>query len=234
LIPTPYFVKLTGSSEEIGYQHGNLLNDRVQAVWKFYSDIMFDNNLDFLQQYGDQYLDTIHSFFPGYGIEIEALAQAAGLEAWQIAVLNARTELLHRLVDTFKAGECTTAFLPNKRVLGQNWDWTGPLESLVVVMEIERRDGHRIIQITEPGIIGKIGLNSEGIGVCLNILSGAASKVSVPIHILLRMVLDSRSLKNVGKRIESISSVVMDLPHRTAHISVGNPNKADYHAYDLS
>lgn len=348
MIRTPHFVKLKGNSEEIGYQHGNLLKDRVQAVWKFYSETMFGNGLDFLQQYGDQYLETIHSFSRDYGVEIESLAQAAGLEAWQIAVLNARTELFHRLVDAFKTGECTTAFLPQNRVLGQNWDWMEQLEPLVVVMEIERQDGHRLIQMTEPGIIGKIGLNSEGIGVCLNIISGAASKVTVPVHILLRMVLDSSSLEDVGKRIESmqhgtysnimaadangqfldfefagatvsrvdyqgklplhtnhylgphpdsytpeedpiypssiarysigrglldafpaeagvtelqslfrdtshqdypictpysdflglqvgtVSSVVMDLPNRTAHISVGNPNKSDFHVYKLS
>lgn len=202
--PSPHFVKLKGTSTEIGYQHGSLLKDRVHAVWKFYSEIMFGNRLDFLKTYGELYLKVIHNHDSGYGAEVESLAQAAGLKAWQIAVLNARTELFHRLVDAFKIGECTAAFLHKTRVLGQNWDWMEQLEAQVVVMEIERKDGHRIIQMTEPGIIGKIGLNSEGIGVCLNIMSGTASEVSVPVHLLLRMILDSTSLKEVGKRIESM------------------------------
>ena len=201
---TPHFLKLHGGSDEIGYQHGSQLKNRVRAVWKFYSEIMFDNKLNFLRLYGDQYLQTIYSYNANYGVEIESLAYAAGLESWQIAALNARTELFHRLVDSLETGECTSAFLPKTRVLGQNWDWMEQLESLLVVMEIERKDGHRILQMTEPGIIGKIGLNSEGIGVCLNIISGVASPVSVPIHILLRTVLDSSSLENVSKHIESL------------------------------
>jgi isopenicillin-N N-acyltransferase-like protein len=39
------------------------------------------------------------------------------------------------------------------------------------VQKIIRPDGHQLIQLTEPGILGKIGMNSAGVGVCLNILA---------------------------------------------------------------
>lgn len=56
------------------------------------------------------------------------------------------------------------------------------LAALMVLVEIRRDDGHRILQLAEPGIIG---LNSAGIGVCLDILSGTASRPAVPVHVLL-------------------------------------------------
>ncbi len=187
-------VTLKGSPEEIGLQHGQLLKEKVAAAWEFYSQTLFGNQMEILEELGSQYLQVITDFSADYGSEIEALAKGAGLPAWQIAALNARTEIIHVLMEKLSIGECTTLYLAGSRILGQNWDWMEQLEPLFVVMRIDREDGHQILQIAEPGIIGKVGLNSKGIGVCLNILSGDPSPVAVPVHILLRSVLDSASL----------------------------------------
>jgi len=68
------------------------------------------------------------------------------------------------------------------------------------------QDGHKIIQLTEPGMIGKIGFNNSGLGVCLNFLHIDEELNGLPIHIILRAMLDSKSIeeakdlaKNVGK-----------------------------------
>ncbi|MCP4752898.1 MAG: hypothetical protein GY866_18585, partial [Proteobacteria bacterium] len=141
-------------------------------------------------------------FSGDYADEIEAVAEGAGLPPWQIAVLNARTEIFHRMMQGRPSNECTAMFFPGQRVLGQNWDWMEQLEPLMVLMEIERDDGHRILQLTEPGIIGKIGLNSRGMGVCLNILNGRVDSVAVPIHVLLRAVLDGNDIAEVYDRFD--------------------------------
>ena len=133
----------------------------------------------------------------------EAIAEGARLPSWQIAVLNARTEIYHALSERNLTNECTAVYLPGSRVLGQNWDWMAQLEPLVVLMEIEREDGHRILQLTEPGIIGKIGFNSEGIGVCLNNISGSTNLTAVPIHILLRSALDGRDIEEIFSRFNN-------------------------------
>ncbi len=78
------------------------------------------------------------------------------------------------------------------------------LEPLAVLMEIEREDGHRILQLTELGIIGKVGFNSKGIGVCLNILVGKQSPVAVPIHVLIRAALDEDDLEKVYNRYNQL------------------------------
>lgn len=190
----PTLVKLTGKSEEIGWQHGRQIRDRIRETWTFYSQTLFGNRLSYLKDLGNQYLESIYSFSSSYGKEIEAIAAAAGHKPWEIAVLNARTEILLRLLEENPLGECTAAYFPKTRVLGQNWDWMKQLEPLVVLMEIEREDGHKILQLAEPGIIGKIGFNSSGIGVCLNILTGKASPPALPVHVLLRAVLDGDSI----------------------------------------
>lgn len=191
---------LRGDPEEIGRQHGERLRKQIVENWKFYSQSMFDNQLEFLEDYGTQYLQAIRTFSEDYAVEIEALAKGAQLPTWQIAALNARTEILHHL-NSFTIGECTALYLSHNRILGQNWDWMSQSEALIAILKIERADGHQILQMTEPGIIGKIGLNSKGIGVCLNIIPGKPSPVAVPIHILLRAVLDSDTLDAAKEKL---------------------------------
>ena len=48
--------------------------------------------------------------------------------------------------------------------------------------------------ITEAGLVGKIGLNEAGIGVCLNALFTPEGRPGVPIHVVLRGILNSRTL----------------------------------------
>jgi len=197
------FVTLQGDAEDIGQQHGKLLKDRVVAMWEFYSRILFSNRLGLLEDLGNQYLEAITAFDNDYRCEIEALSEGAGLLNWQIAVLNARTEILHLIRERMGSTECTGLYSPGDRVLAQNWDWMKQLESLFVVMQINKEEGHQILQISEPGIIGKIGLNSSGLGVCLNIIAGGSSPIAVPVHILLRYILDSTDIGQVLERIQN-------------------------------
>lgn len=187
---------VSGSARERGRQLGDSARDRVRATWAFYRDVVFPG-VDFdLAEAGHTHLAAIGGFRPEYEDEIRGLAEGSGLEPWELGVLNARTEVMHRSV--YRAGggfgECTAAYFPQSGILAQNWDWMDALEELMILVRIEREDGHQILQMTEPGILGKIGFNSAGVGVCLNILSGTATAPKVPVHVLLRAVLDASSV----------------------------------------
>jgi len=104
--------------------------------------------------------------------------------------------------------ECTALYSASHSVLAQNWDWDHTAESLTVFLSVERTDtGRKILQICEPGILGKAGLNDAGVGVTLNILGtkdlhgdGAAG---VPVHVLLRAVLEQDSVEEAIACVES-------------------------------
>ena len=68
------------------------------------------------------------------------------------------------------ANECTALCFQPTALLGQNWDWSSQLENLAVLLQIRVSENMTIQMLTEPGIIGKIGMNSQGIAACLNIL----------------------------------------------------------------
>ncbi|MCZ6831507.1 MAG: C45 family autoproteolytic acyltransferase/hydrolase [Gammaproteobacteria bacterium] len=183
--------QLSGDAEDIGYQHGQLLAPRIETNLDFYLS-MFGLAQARLWDLARDFKTIITEFNPDYADEIKALAAGAGVDERYIFVLNARSEIYNSTV-----AECTVLWHQNGPSLAQNWDWYQAAEALTVLLRIERADGHRITMLTEAGIIGKIGMNSAGLGVCLNILRVRGELRGVPVHILLRAMLDSCNLEQV-------------------------------------
>lgn len=58
--------------------------------------------------------------------------------------------------------------------------------------------------VTEAGLMGKIGLNSAGVGVCLNAIRiKGMDPTRLPCHLGLRMVLGSNSREEAVQRLET-------------------------------
>jgi len=143
-----------------------------------------------LRQRAGIFEQLIRAYAPQQAEEIRGIAEGADLPAAHLFAINARSELV-----PFTVAECTALSVPQAGLLGQTWDWCEQLEELVTVLSVTREDGHRLLTVTEPGIVGKIGLCSTGLGVCLNFLSAPRTKDGVPIHNLLREALESASVQ---------------------------------------
>jgi isopenicillin-N N-acyltransferase-like protein len=194
-------ITLSGSPEEIGFQHGKLLSEQIHRNIEFYKPIFLANLGDETQvlQLTEHIKEYINAFNPNYITEIDHIALGAEVsEPLWIYALNARTELAL----TKHYGECTAIVYPQHNIIGQTWDWAQSLEENSVIMEIQFPSGLQILQLTEAGIIGKIGLNNRGLGLTLNIL-WILDRVllGVPIHILLRAVLESKTLEDARNTI---------------------------------
>ena len=78
--------------------------------------------------------------------------------------------------------------------LAQNWDWQHEQKQNLIRLRIKRTSDPCIDMITEAGIIGKIGLNSAGVGVCLNAIRARGIDMEkLPVHLALRACLDCDS-----------------------------------------
>lgn len=181
-------VSIKGCAEERGFQHGNKLKHQINKVIEFYK-IIFHKNQEYIFKKAKYFQRKIKEYNCEYVEEIEALSEGAEVNPLWIYALNSRTEIL-----SYYPAECTSIYFQKTGILGQNWDWAKALEQLIVLMKIEFSNGHKILMLTEPGIIGKIGMNSRGLGVCLNLLMIKKKSTGVPIHILLRSVLDSSTI----------------------------------------
>ena len=78
--------------------------------------------------------------------------------------------------------------------LAQNWDWQQEQQENLILLRIRQSKKPAIEMVTEAGIIGKIGLNSSGVGVCLNAIRARGVDFDrLPCHLALRACLDSWS-----------------------------------------
>ena len=145
--------------------------------------------------------------------EIRGIADGSGFELSEILALNVRSEIVlqgSQVNDRLDGGCTSCAFMPYKTAAGdvllaQNWDWKAIAKGALIVLEIHQAGKPDILMITEAGIVGKIGFNSAGIGVCLNALGSDKrwDGETIPLHIALRGVLNSHTLadaiENAGR-----------------------------------
>jgi isopenicillin-N N-acyltransferase like protein len=143
-----------------------------------------------------KFVSSIEGKWPDLFAEMKGIADGASadeeIKFIDIIALNVRTEIAFGL---FSDG--CTAFAWKTRetcLLAQNWDWSADQRGNIVQLDIEQNGKPNISMMTEAGIVGKIGLNSAGVGVTLNAIRAlGVAYEKLPVHLALRMVLDSQS-----------------------------------------
>jgi isopenicillin-N N-acyltransferase-like protein len=148
-----------------------------------------------VRDWGSRALAAADAWAPTLAAEMAGVASGACLAPWQVAAVNARTEILAALRVTGE-GECSTAVvLPPDggapRTV-QTWDWHDHLRDVPVLWSYQPCPGHAVRTFTEFGVLGKIGVNSAGLGVHFNILRHASDNaaIGVPVHLIARRILD--------------------------------------------
>ncbi len=205
-------IKLEGSPQEIGFKHGEILKDKIHSTVSWYKNIISKDEKKIIRR-AKYFKSVIGTFNPLYVTEIEAIAVGADIDPVWIYMLNARSEIMNIFQN-----ECTAVFFKSSAILGQNWDWAQELENLAILLKLKLEDKPEILMMTEPGIIGKIGFNSDGVGACLNFLDSGKPTRGVPIHIILRSILESSSLDSA---LSSINPVIYG---KSANIMIGSSN----------
>lgn len=198
-----YFNK---ASPQIGLQHGQEARVQISRTIMFYADLFKTTahvTWEQVQALAMKFEPVIREKWPDYLAEIRGIADGTDLGVEDIIAVNVRTEIAFGL---FSDG-CTALSMRNgergSSWLAQNWDWDRVQKRNLVVLSIEQVGKPRIKMITEAGIIGKIGFNERGVGVCLNAIRAKGVDVErLPCHLGLRMVLESESREEAVGRLE--------------------------------
>jgi hypothetical protein len=144
----------------------------------------------------DAYRDAIASSTPGLAEEIRGLAYGAGLGSDQALLLQLRREIMGYL-KVGSAAECTTYARAGSAdsgdsVLAQTIDLNGSLEDQVGVLDVSPIGGRgRALVLSFAGLLGYLGLNSEGLAVGLNLVLGGEWRPGLPPYLAIRHLLDS-------------------------------------------
>ncbi|KAM5451789.1 hypothetical protein MaudCBS49596_003617 [Microsporum audouinii] len=152
-----------------------------------------------------KFLPLLETRFPNYMQEIRGIAQGAGVDVKSILALNVRTEIAFGM-----SNDGCTAFSwtgSHESFIAQNWDWEDEQAPNLISLHITSLDPLKpyIHMITEAGIIGKIGLNSRGVGVTLNAIQAEGVDFNrLPCHIALRYALESLSRVEVIAKLGKI------------------------------
>lgn len=206
--PFPY-IYAEGTPYEIGFTIGEGGRENINKTIECYKKMFWDySGVDWesAKAYGLTFISAIEKYDSDIMEEIRGIAEGSGFELGEILALNVRSEIVlqGKQVLSMLDGGCTScAFTPyrttdGKTLLAQNWDWKDVAKDALIIAEVHQVNKPNILMVTEAGIVGKIGFNSFGVGVCLNALGSDRSwdGETIPLHIALRGVLNSRTLSD--------------------------------------
>ncbi|GFJ90111.1 C45 family autoproteolytic acyltransferase/hydolase [Phytohabitans rumicis] len=201
-LPLP-LISVTGTPAECGAAYGAATAALVGANVDLYLQRFRDQaGLDAtaVRISGAAFRRSAHELLPRVAAMLDGVAEGAGANAEELYAINGRTELIY---GSRRDGGCTSAGVLGTHtatgtlLLGQNWDWHPAQREAMVVLATRDERGLAVITLAEAGMLAKAGLNSAGLGVCLNMLGtdrdGPREGV-VPYHVLLRAVLETDHL----------------------------------------
>jgi isopenicillin-N N-acyltransferase like protein len=155
-----------------------------------------------------KYLPVIEKTSTAYAEEMKGVAEGSGTDLLDITALNTRYELMYSQYSKLGVPAITgidgcTAFAvepsmseTGHALMAQNWDWIPEVKGLF--LRTENSDAPDVISFTEAGVVGgKIGINSEGLGLLINGLVSNKddwSRLEKPFHVQCWEMLRSRTL----------------------------------------
>ncbi|KIV57392.1 hypothetical protein AM501_29635 [Aneurinibacillus migulanus] len=188
MISFPHF-RVSGSAFERGKQLGQLAKQQIVHNIETYKALFLEMaqvKWEAARAHSVQYIPWIERYDVEILEEIKGISEGAEQDLLDLIVLNARSEIITNLagVDISSDGCTSMAAVPEmtkskEMLLGQNWDWNNRVKPGMIVLEINQAPRPTILMVTEAGIVGKIGMNSEGVGVCLNFLGTSEREIGV-------------------------------------------------------
>lgn len=200
-------IELEGEAYARGRQYGarvpaaiRLNADVYLCLIEFYAGLGREAAL----QAASAFAPFIEAHAPDLLLEMQGIADGAGCDLNKVLLINARSELMSAVDGCTAMAAAPEVTSQGQVLLGQNWDWYTAVEPEPVLLRIRQPEKPEILTLVEAGQVGKMGLNSAGLGVCLNFLEHADRGQGLPIHVILRQVLGCEAL---GDAIRAACSV---------------------------
>ncbi len=211
--PRTPVISLKGKPFERGQQYGTQAHELVRKNVELYFDLwgrLWGAERPAVLAQCAGLATLIGEYDAGILEEMQGLARGADLSLEEVIALNARYEMVFaQSALPQSCGGCTSAAaLPpatrnGHAFIGQNWDYKTRFQEMSVLLEAEQQDGPAYLAHVEAGTLGHKGMNSAGLGVCLNALVSSRDRFqeTVPFLVVGRAVLNADSLSEAIKAV---------------------------------
>jgi isopenicillin-N N-acyltransferase-like protein len=209
---------LKGSPNQIGYKHGKKARPEIEHnlevyFHRFKSETELSHDVAISR--AAKFLEVINRVSPEYSETMKGVAAGSGQGILDITALNVRYELMYSQFSKIglkpipKTFGCTAfATLPTSvenghLLMAQNWDWIPEVKGLF--LKVRNESGPDVLSFTEAGVVGgKIGLNSEGLGLLINGIVSSRddwARLKKPFHVRCWEILKSKTLGRASRAI---------------------------------
>lgn len=215
-------VEVRGTSLEMGRQIGEAAREEVRG----FADIALERVNKTVVISRENALAVAHKsaayverYAPHMLDELRGIAQSSGVTFDDLMLLQVRNQLQ----PTDDAG--CTSFAGGDHIVAQNWDNDPALTPFTIVLTRRPEDKPALMNITQAGLIAYIGLNSAGIGVCLNTLPAPSRPLGVPHYFTVRAMYESTSLEAATAAVRSAhraipANIMLATPQGAADMEV--------------
>ncbi len=210
-------IEVSGSSYEMGRQHGELAVEKVHSYLRWIERLTGFPRAR-LNQNAMRLLPHIEKVSAKFVDEIRGLAEGAEISFEDAVLCQVRAEAVHGADEACTAFALTgEATLDGNTMLGQNQDLEPGYERVAILLRVAPDDGRpSALMFTFAGQLGYCGMNDRGVAHFANALYGIRWRPGSPHYPVKRAALEQTSTDEVLKLLES-----------TAVCSAGNMVVAD-------
>lgn len=205
-------VEVSGPAHERGLRHGAAVPGRVAGSVALYRGQMQKRGVSIERQIrlARGLLPVIEAYDPRYLLEMQGIADGAGVSIEDIVTINCRTEMMFgyermrtEQLPVEKSDGCTgLVVLPEAAADGRllhahNWDWREECVDTGIVLRVRNDDGPDILTFCEAGALARHGFNSSGVAITGNFLMCERDFIQpgqAPLALIRRKLLECPSL----------------------------------------
>jgi isopenicillin-N N-acyltransferase like protein len=212
MTPTRYpELTVSGSPRELGLQIGEALREQLRGFCHIALDRVHKTtriSRDAALRVAAAVLPLAEEYSPDSIAELRGTADASGVSFMDLMLLQIRNQLRDEPDHACTSLSFGPPFTP-RRLVAQNWDNDPALDPFTVVLTRKPAGKSAFTSLTQAGLIGYIGGNASGVGVCLNSLPAPSRSApagmfdpplagawGVPHYFIVREVNEATSLED--------------------------------------
>ncbi len=189
-------IEVSGSSYEMGYQHGAQAADLVKR-YILWIEKLTGKSRALLCENAMAFLPLMKALSPSYTEEVRGLADGAGISFEEAMLCQARAEAARSTEGGCSAFAVTgSATADHQPLAGQNTDMQPEFADVAILLRVKPTDGRpRALMLTFAGQLGYAGMNQHGLAQFANGLYDYQWRLGLPHYPLKRVMLEKQTVE---------------------------------------